>query len=582
MKKLVYTIVFASFVFSSCDSVLEREPLDIISDTTVWDDPVLVDAYILDVYSHMYFMYNDYDTNQDQRNDIYTINAVADQSTNGRPNQDVVVKWQAGLLDENGGLEQWHYSNIRKMNDFFDKMESSTISEEEKKLFAGRIKFARALTYFTMVKWYGGIPIITESQAIDTPIEELQVPRNKEQEVYDFVISECDEIINNEMLPNDFSGARLGDPTAYVAQALKSRAALYAASIARWGTVQIDGLVGIPQDQENRYWQISYDASRAIIDGPFSLYQKSDNLVDNYQQAFVDEDNSEVIWAKYYDGVTVNNDWSVDHSVLGAAPSWMTENICPYLELVENFENKDGEIIPWDREAVASKIWTFDELYGNLEPRFHANIWTHGSNWEGFNPVLYYNGIKTADGEIIRDGIYEGLPALGANYRTSGRDFSGFSIKKGVDPTGDLNNRRGKNMKIQFRLGEILLNYAEAAFYLNKNDEALNAVNKIRERVALPLHTVIDVEKIRHERRIELAFEALRHWDLKRWRIAEEAISNTWTGVNYIYDFPTGNFWVEYKENFRTSNFDEKHYYFPITPARIANNPALAPENPGY
>ena len=174
------------------------------------------------------------------------------------------------------------------------------------------------------------------------------------------------------------------------------------------------------------------------------------------------------------------------------------------------------------------------------------------------------------------------MPVMGANYRTSGRDFSGFSIKKGVDPTGDLNNRKGKNMKIQFRLGEILLNYAEAAFYLDKPSEALDAVNEIRDRVALPLHTAIDEDKIRHERRIELAFEALRHWDLKRWRIAEEVISKSFTGVNYIYDFPTGKFLIEYKENFRTSDFDEKHYYFPITPGRIANNPALAPENPGY
>jgi len=580
MKKLLYILVFA-LLFSSCESVLDREPLDIIGDNVVWDDPTLVDAYILDVYSNMYFLYNDLGTVERNRNNIYTINAVADQCTNSRDNIDLVVKWQAGLLDENGGLEQWHYPNIRKMNDFLDNMESSSIPYDEKNILIGRIKFARALTYFEMVKWYGGIPLITEAQAIDAPIEDLQVPRNKEQEVYDFVISECDDIINNEMLANP-AEARKGDPTIYTAYALKSRAALYAASIARWGEVKIDGLVGIPNDQENKYWQISYDASKAIIDGPFSLYKESADIVENYQQAFIDESNSEVIWAKYYTGVGVNNDWSVDNSVIGAAPSWLTDNICPYLEFIESFENKDGVIVPWDREAVANKLWTFDELWGNMEYRFHAIIWTHGSNWEGINPIQYYNGIRTEDGEIIRSGIYKGMPAMGVNYRTSGRDMSGFSIKKGVDPTGNLNHRTGKNMRIQFRLGEILLNYAEAAFYLNKPDEALDAVNKIRERVALPLHTEIDEEKIRHERKIELAFEGLRHWDLKRWRIAEETISKNFTGVNYIYDYATGKFLIEYKENFRKCSFDEKHYYFPITPGRIANNPALAPENPGY
>ena len=171
---------------------------------------------------------------------------------------------------------------------------------------------------------------------------------------------------------------------------------------------------------------------------------------------------------------------------------------------------------------------------------------------------------------------------MGNNYRASSRSFSGFGIKKGVDPSGIPQTGKGKNMQIQFRLAEIILNFSEAAYYLNKMDEALASVNQIRQRVNLPAYTEITEEKIMHERSIELAFEPLRHWDLKRWRIAKDVMTRSWTGVNYILDYNTRKFLVEYKNNFRTTGFDEKHYYLPITPSRISNNPKLAPENPGY
>lgn len=84
---------------------------------------------------------------------------------------------------------------------------------------------------------------------------------------------------------------------------------------------------------------------------------------------------------------------------------------------------------------------------------------------------------------------------------------------------------------------------------------------------------------------MELAFEDQRWWDLKRWRIAESAITRTFTGIYTYYDIKTGLFKIEMNENAMggaASVFKEQHYYFPITPGRIANNPNLAPENPGY
>jgi len=138
---------------------------------------------------------------------------------------------------------------------------------------------------------------------------------------------------------------------------------------------------------------------------------------------------------------------------------------------------------------------------------------------------------------------------------------------------------------IVFRYGEILLNYAEAAFELGKSSEALDAVNQIRGRAGIALLTNITRDAIRHERKVELAFEDQRWWDLRRWRTAVDAITRNFSGIYTFYDVKTGKFRIELNENAMggvPSVFKEEHYYFPITPGRISNNPNLAPENPGY
>jgi len=588
MKKYINILIIAfSFLIVSCDNVLDRQPLDIITDKMVWNDPKLIEANLLDIYSRMTFMYNEVGQLPTGRNEQYLINIVTDQATNGRDWWSNGKKYQTGLLEQTGGWEYWDYATIRKINDFLVKINTSSMDKTQKDMFIGSARFARAYIYFAMVKRFGGLPIILTPQSVDLPIDELQVPRSTEKQSYDYILAECDTIINNQLLPKTLDVSQKGYPTVYVAYALKNRAALYAASIARWGTVSNGGLTGIPIEEQNRYWQISYEAAQAIIAGPFSLYKKNLNdASENYRMLFIDEDNTEVIWAKYYDGIRVTNDWSVDNGLNGWTQDWLTDNICPYLEFIESFENADGTIPgKWNRTAMNNQLYTYNDLFGKLEPRFHAMIFTQGSNWSGFNSVGCYNGIRRADGRIIRSSAtntYNGIPLTGKNYRAFQRVLSGFGIKKGVDPTGIPTTFKGKNMKIQFRLGEILLNFSEAAYYLNKTDSALWAVNQIRARVNLPAITDISEEKIRHERKIELAFEALRHWDLKRWRTAVAEISKSWTGVNYVLDYTTGKFLVEFINNYKVTSFKDKHYYFPITPTRIANNPKLAPENPGY
>lgn len=145
-----------------------------------------------------------------------------------------------------------------------------------------------------------------------------------------------------------------------------------------------------------------------------------------------------------------------------------------------------------------------------------------------------------------------------------------------------------------FRLGEIYLNYAEAAIELNKQGDALWAVNEIRKRAGMPELPAVTREDVRKERKIELAYEGTRYFDVRRWRTAKEELTKSYHGLRYILDGPSmveGQYDV-LSQKFKliivddvsgipNPYFDEKHYYLPISLSRTSNNNKLV-ENPGY
>ena len=110
-------------------------------------------------------------------------------------------------------------------------------------------------------------------------------------------------------------------------------------------------------------------------------------------------------------------------------------------------------------------------------------------------------------------------------------------------------------------------------------------MNDIRRRAGISPLESIDRDKIRHERKVELAFEGHRYWDVRRWRIAVDVLSKPNSGLRYILDYETGKYQLQILDNVdgtgTSPNFYEHNYYFPITLSRTGNNPNLQ-ENPGY
>ena len=586
MKKYLIIILFLT-TFSCAEDMLDRQPLDVMTENVVWTDPALISSYLNGIYADVPFVFNDavdwssgWDLTLSRPGQATAMSDEARYALWGAQPQ-----FKLGTLNSTGGLlEFWGYDVIRRTNDFIERVSASTsVDEAFKKTKIAEARFLRAYMYFLMVKRYGGVPLITKAQKNDDPEAELYPKRNKEDEIYSFIMTECDACATD--LP---PSSEYGRATTFAALALKSRAALYAASIAKWGQVQLDGVVGIPNAKSDSYWQMSYNASKQIIESAkFALYNKypSDKAL-NYQNIWLDERNIEVIFAKQYTGVGgVAHNFTFPEVPNYKHPWGGGIGTRPYLEMLEEYENADGT--PGiSRAELTSKLWTPEELWGKKDPRFHGSLYTQGTPWIDIT-LSMYRGIQDENGNILLTA-YKGINPEGTN--SSGN--APFGILKFLAPKLTQFPDFGDVDWVVFRYGEILLNFAEAAFELNKTGEALDAVNQIRNRAGITALASVTRDAIRHERKIELAFERHRYWDLRRWRTATTALSRDFTSFNYVLDYTTyvldntnPKFRIQLVEKIdgATSSplFMEKHYYLPITPDRIANNKNLI-ENPGY
>ncbi len=595
---------------SACSNYLEKETFDIITPEKVWQEPKLINAVLVNLYDGLQLEHFDYWYRDAWR--LMNPTSLSDEAQGSFQKDPLFDNANATYTYEDALFEQKfsdRYKLIRNCNDFIGQVEVATnLSETNKSQLLAEARFLRAMHYFSLVKRYGGIPLIEHSQEYDaSDLESLQVPRNKEVEIYDFIVKECQEAAN--ALPATRDATEKYRANKYVALALASRAALYAGSIAKYGSVQLDGVVGISSSEANRFFQAAYDASKQIIDsGVYQLYNKSDDKAQNYCDMFLkgNGDNGEYIFQKQYDVAG------------GKGHSWDKRN-APYsyrgggwgcgmaitLEMVESYEYIDGSegtLKLENEDGTPIRLSDPYDLFKNKDPRMFASVYVPGSPCQD-TKIEWIRGIIAPDGTryqaTSQPGSGNTAEINGKVYSTTGKDGgadagdaskTGFYQKKFFDETlTDMNMGKSETPWPVFRLGEMYLNLAEAAIELGKNDEALSAVNKIRERAGIALLQSIDMDKVRHERKVELAFEGHRFWDMKRWRIASQDVEqgglNGFRGTALYpwYNLSDGKFTFERgtKPPKQVRIFLEKNYYTKINSDDMNSNPKLV-QNPGY
>jgi hypothetical protein len=533
---------------------LDREPRTILSDEQVWNDPKQIVALLANFYDRIPAETGLVDVNDGADGRLFQWRNMADYDEamwSGQSNEDGRNNIASYAFSRS---YLWNYTYIRDINLALENIEKYgiSLSDDAKKQYSAELRFLRALNYFNLVKRMGGVPLVTKQLIYDYSgnVADLQQPRAKESEVYDFIASEIDAI--KDQLGNAGSITRANK---YTALALKSRAMLYAGSLAKYNSLMPvpittpGGEVGIPGSMANSYYQKALDASKEIINsGPYTLYRNNPDPGENFFEAVTKKaTNREVIFVKDYLLPTRKHWFSYDNIARGIREDNLgSSSVVPSLNLVESFEYKDGSDGTLKTRTPDNSDYIYydklSDIFANKDGRLYGTIIYPGTSFKSL-PVAIQAGVLVWNSSRSAYDMIEGSD-LGTTY-TDGKMLTGssgphrsiqevsntgFYMRKFIDPN-DKTSTRGIQSDvwwIWFRLGEIYLNAAEAAFELGQTGDALLYINALRERAGFAPNSLssLTIDRIRNERRVELAFEDHRLWDLKRWRIADKV----WNG----------------------------------------------------
>jgi hypothetical protein len=548
MKKYIYAFAAIAFLSlgQSCkkdSEFLDKKPTNTLDIDAAWKDPNLV----LSVVGDLYDRYPDF-----QRIESWWLYADFDEGF-GSAGGDYFRHQNLEYGYDSWNL--WDYGYVRDLNVFIKRgQESTQLSAADKDRFLAEARFIRAGLYFEMVKRMGGVPLIT------TPLEYnysgdptyLQSARAKESEIYDFVISELEAV--KAVLPDNASTQSRATKAA--ALAMESRAALYAGSIAKYGTSQLSlpgGEVGIPSAMANGYFTKALNAAKEIINGgKYSLYKKNPNLSENFASLFTDKgSNPEVIFAKDFKLKTNKvHGFTIDNQPRSSAEEAQGGRLNPSLNLVQSFEKLDNTYASFAlTDGAGNPVYYtgVTDIFAGRDARLAGTVILPGTQFKG-KTVDIWAGYQLANGTIVtgdnfaqsKTNVLPGNPGsvqvVGGDGPVDGLEFSaqsGFYVRKYLDPaagSGQIGTR-SEVWWIRYRYAEVLLNAAEAAFQLGDLGAAADFIKPVRDRAGLTTAlTAADItfDRIVHERKVEFAFEGHELWDMKRWRLADKV----WNGNN--------------------------------------------------
>lgn len=537
--KYIFIIVVA---FSSCNK-LDLTPLDKISETDTWKDPALVQLYVNTCYNSMQHGFQ-----QD------LLAAACDDAFNIHDPGNFALVQRGELTADNvtnisSKIDYFNfaYDYIRTINIFFTKIDAVPGEQSFKNSTTGEMKFIRAYLYANLIWRYGGVPLITKVFGLH---DDFTVTKASYDDVVKFIVTELDDAA--KLLPPDQPSDQKGRASANACLALKSRVLLYAASALN------------NPSHDNAKWQAAADAAAALLNAGYGLNP-------DYQQTFL-EDNKEVIFARYFTQAnsTDFNLWQGRNGSNG----WMSQN--PTQNIVNAYEmaatGKQPYIVNPDGSLVLNPGSGYDPQhpYAGRDPRFDASIIHDGSVWAGRATETFHGGMDSPESS---SGYNASLTSYGyKKFLAEDLPPSGSTIK----PT---------NPWIFFRYAEILLNYAEAEFELGKEATAREYLNKVRSRPSVHMPDVTETGealrgRIQNERRVELAFEEQRFFDVRRWKIAKVVLNQPLLRMDIVKASNGTKTYTIKKLN--DSKFLDKHYLIPFPRAEVDKSLGSLTQNTGY
>jgi starch-binding outer membrane protein, SusD/RagB family len=614
MKKTVNILMSLSLILMlfSCESkdeFLNKQPLGDYSETAVWSDPTLVQTFINSMYRNALgwpFAIERLSDYSDET--LFTPDWDVTNFNKSLMTSDGLLGWQVDWASQHTLHFRWSplYANIRRTNIFFNKIggvkgEASVISD-----LKGQAYFMRAWTYFYLTALYGGVPIITKAYSLT---DKYDVPRNTYEECINYVIGQIDSAAL--YLPDSY--ATDGHVTKGAALAFKSRILLYAASdlhnpaknSAVTAGFSKPDLLGYTGGDAASRWTAAKNAAKAVIDlGKYSLYKATpaagDSIAQNFVELFTSKGTNEDILLQFFTPKTDEN-WDGYNPGLYCGPNGYHNwgNNTPLGDLVDDYEMKDGTKFSWTNPTHKANP------YLKRDARFYASILYEGVPWRTrpSDALLIDPFSKIQAGYVYNASnvmIKAGLDTRSGPIEDWNGGKTGYYLRKYVDPSVDPQYVKQDVPYKHLRYGEILLNYAEACIELSQDAEARTYINKIRTRAGqpdLPATLAGDPlrQALRQERRVELAFEDHRFWDVRRWLIGEVAYKQT-SAVDVRYNTTDATVPAYRKADGTTYGapvfakkdtpgdsraWDKKCYFFPIMRDEMNKNTELV-QNPGY
>ena len=469
------------------------------------------------------------------------------------------------------------FGGVRKTNVFLTRVNNMNMPNEVKRdRYMAEAHVLRAHYYFELIKNFGGVPLFAED--ITRRDNFADIERASFDDCVQFIVKDCDEAIASKELPfRTMEDGQRGRMTKAVAYFIKASALLFAAS-PHWN----------PSNDVVK-WQTAATAAKEALD---QLVSHGYQLFPNYERFFITRPDKnqdpldketilEAIDTWGYGSQTYRRFGVICYLMNMIPVDFASEKcgLCPSQELVDSYEMKDGTvpILGYNDDAHTKPIinpasgYDDQKPYVDRDPRFYASVWYNGA----------YFGKK--DG---RDIYIESF--VGGRHGISGikqRTPTGYYTRKYVDPSM-RSAGSSKTLWRIYRLAELYLDLAEAENEANGPTQiAYDAVNATRRRAGMPdMPTGLTKdefrERVRRERRVEMAFEENRFYDLRRWNILVEN-SRLKTGMRWTKaaDGTLSNERILSVDCHATAN--EKYYLLPIDLKEIIRMP-LVKQNPGW
>lgn len=532
-----------AFTLSSCNGFLDREEDSFIDKTATFDSYNRTKQYLTYAYTLLPDGLNRFSreamlASATDDAEFAIESAEIQQLNNGSWNalnnpDDVWNRYFSGISKCCTLLENTDHVNLDISRLDPDKQVEYANSLKDIRMWRAEARFLRAYFHFELLKRYGPIPLVTSTLSINGNYE--NTPRPTMKEVVDFIAKECDIAADTlELTPWRNVNDAFGRATKGAALALKSRLLLYAASPLY---VDFGDTNEANKPTDVALWKSAADAAKAVID--LNQYELASSYADLFKNDF---QNKEYIFVRRY---AANSDFEKSNFPVSFGGKGGTN---PSQNLVDDYEMLDGTPFDWNDPAKAA------QPFENRDARLGATILMNMAPFKGKKVATYPEGADaspnpnaTKTGYYLRKFLNEDV-----NIQTGGSS-SGHVVPL-------------------FRLAEIYLNYAEA---LNEcdptNPDIALYLNKVRNRASLPNVSALSQEQMRaviqHERRVELAFEEHRSWDVRRWKIASSTLGAPLMGVQIERKSLGGYTYMPVKVEQRV--FQPKMYWYPIPQSEV-------------